>query len=106
MKIYASGDAQRLSAPGEFLASNTVGQVVGLIDLDRNSDGNEFGWRGLKAVIEVEGKEYVLDFPEFTRLVTDDGIELAQAAGCDPLSWWPQHSDVQRYRLRMIELTG
>lgn len=63
MRIYASGEAQYLIAPGEFLSSNPFGRVVGLIDLGDNNGCNDFGWTGLKAVIDVDGEEFVLDFP-------------------------------------------
>lgn len=106
MRIFASGEAQRLNAPGEFLPPGSIGKVVGLIDLGANNGQNNFGWSGLKAVIHVEGEEYVLDFPEHTRLVTDDGIELAQADAGEALSWCPERSDLQRYGLRLIELAG
>ena len=68
MRIYASGEVQRLNAPGEFLSPNPLGRVVGVIDLGSNNGSNDFGWCGLKAVIDFEGEEFVLDFPEFTRI--------------------------------------
>ncbi len=106
MRIYASGEAQRLNAPGEFLPPGSIGRVIGLIDLGANNSHNEFGWSGLKAVINVDDEEYVLDFPEHTRLVTDDGIALAQADAGEALNWWPERSDLQRYGLRLIELAS
>lgn len=102
MRIYASGEAQHLNAPGEFLSGNVMGLVVGLIDLGPNNGLNDFGWRGLKAVISHEGDEYVLDYPEFTRVETDDGIELASGDADSVLSWFPSLEDVKRYGLRMV----
>lgn len=102
MRVYASGEAQHLNAPGEFLSPNPFGRVVGLIDLGDNNGCNDFGWTGLKAVIEFEGEEFVLDFPEFTRVETDDGIEIASGDADSILSWWPSREDAQRYGLRMV----
>lgn len=102
MRIYASGEAQRLNVPGEFLSPNPFGRVVGLIDLGDNNGANDFGWTGLKAVIDVEGEEFVLDFPEFSRVETDDGIEIASGDAGSILSWWPSREDAQRYDLRMV----
>ena len=102
MRIYASGEAQRLNAPGEFLSKNPLSRVVGLIDLGDNNGSNDFGWRGLKAVIDVEGEEFVLDFPVFTRVETDEGIEIACGDAGSILSWWPSLEDAQRYGLRMV----
>lgn len=76
MQIFASGEGRKLSAPDEFLPQGSVGKVVGLIDLGKNNRSNDFGWSGVKTVIDFEGDAYVLDFPEHTRLVTDDGLEL------------------------------
>ena len=78
--------------------------MIGLVDLGGRNGANDFGWSGLKAVIDFEGAEYVLDFPESTRLVTDDGLELAQADAGDVGSWWPDPTDLQRYGLRWIAL--
>lgn len=102
MRVYASGEAQRLHVPGEFLFPNPFGRVVGLIDLGDNNGCNDFGWTGLKAVIDVEGEEFVLDFPEFTRVETDDGIEIAGGDAGSILSWWPSREDSQRYGLRVV----
>ena len=103
MKILACGDAQRLAAPGESLPSGVYGTVVGLIDLGPNNGLNDFGWSGLKGVIEVDGDWYVLDFPGHARLVTDDGIELTPFDDQEDSTWCPDPSDVQRYGLRWIE---
>lgn len=43
MRIFASGEAQRLNAPGEFLPPGSIGKVVGLIDLGANKGQNDFG---------------------------------------------------------------
>lgn len=79
MQIFASGEGRKLSAPDEFLPQGSIGKVIGLIDLGQDNGTNDFGWTGLKPVIDFEGNAYVLDFAEHTRLVTDDGIELTQA---------------------------
>lgn len=104
MRIFASGEGQRLNAPGEFLPAGASGKVVGLINLGGHDGANDFGWSGLKAVIDFEGTEYVLDFPESTRLVTDDGLELAQADAGGVGSWRPDPKDLQRYGMRWIAL--
>ena len=104
MQIFASGEGRKLSAPDEFLPQGSVGKVVGLIDLGKNNRSNDFGWSGVKTVIDFEGDAYVLDFPEHTRLVTDDGLELAQADAGDVGGWWPDSSNMQRYGLPWIDL--
>lgn len=103
MKILACGEAQRLAASGEFLPSGAYGTVIGLIDLGSNNGLNDFDWSGLKGVIEVDGEEYVLDFPEHARFVTDDGIQLTPSDDQEDSMWWPEPSDVQRYGLRWVE---
>ena len=105
MQIFASGEGRKLNAPDEFLPQGSVGKVVGLIDLGKNNGSNHFGWSGVKAVIDFEGDAYVLDFPEHTRLVTDDGLELTQTDAGEVGGWWPDSGDIQRYGLRWIELT-
>jgi len=59
---------------------------------------------GVKTVVAFEGDAYVLDFPEHTRLVTDDGLELTQTDAGEVGGWWPDSGDIQRYGLRWIEL--
>lgn len=84
------------------MSPNPFGRVVRLIDLGDNNACNDFGWTGLKAVIEFEGEEFVLDFPEFTRVETEDGIEIACGDAGSILSWWPSREDAQRYGLRTV----
>ena len=105
MQIFASGEGRKLNAPDEFLPQGSVGKVVGLIDLGKHNGSNDFGWSGIKPVIDFEGDAYVLDFPEHTPLVTDDGLDLTQADAGDVGGWWPDSGDMQRYGLRWIELT-
>lgn len=97
MQIFASGEGRKLNAPDEFLPQGAVGKVVGLIDLGMNNGSNDFGWSGVKTVIDFEGDAYVLDFPEHTRLVTDDGLELVQADAGDVGGWRPDSGNMQRY---------
>ena len=104
MQIFASGEGRKLNAPDEFLPQRSVGKVVGLIDLGKNNGSNDFGWSGVKAVIDFDGDAYVLDFPERTRLATDDGLELVQTDAGDVGGWWPDSSNMQRYGLRWIDL--
>lgn len=103
MQIFASGEGRKLNAPDEFLPQGSIGKVIGLIDLGQDNGTNDFGWTGLKPVIDFEGNAYVLDFAEHTRLVTDDGIELTQADAGEVGGWWPNPSEMQRYGLRWIE---
>lgn len=105
MKMFASGEAQSLAVPGEFLSGFPFGRVIGIVDLGRSNSANDFGWCGLKAVIAVEGHNYVLDFPERVRLETDDGIELFMGEAADPLGWMPSFEDQKRYGLRHFDLT-
>ena len=104
VQIFDSGEGRKLNAPDELLPQGSVGKVVGLIDLGKNNGSNDFGWSGVKTVIDFEGDAYVLDFPEHTRLVTDDGLELAQADAGDVGGWWPDSSNMQRYGLSWIDL--
>ena len=53
-----------------------------------------------------EGDAYVLDFPEHSRLVTDDGLELTQTEAGEVGGWWPDSRDIQRYGLRWIKLSN
>ncbi|MPT04320.1 MAG: hypothetical protein E2582_08855 [Delftia sp.] len=103
MRIFASGEGQKLSAPGEFLTQGSIGRVVGLVDLGQHNGANDFGWSGLKAVIHFDGNDYVLDFPDHTRLETDDGIGLTQSDAGEIASWTPHLSDIERYGLKWIE---
>lgn len=77
MRVYASGEAQHLNVPSEFSSPNPFDRVVGLIDLGDSNGCNDLGWTGLKAVIDVDREEFVLDFTESIRVETDDGIEVA-----------------------------
>ncbi len=101
MKIYAAGEAQSLDSPGTSIQIDTPALVVGLIDLGNNNGQNEFGWSGLKAVVELEGKRYVLDFVETSHMETDDGIEIT-SPDTDSQLWWPNKEDASRYNLEII----
>ncbi len=106
MKLFASGEAQKVSAPGEFLDGRPLGRVVGVSDLRGNNGSNEFGWCGVKAVVSMEGENYVLDFPEEIRLETDDGLALISGDAASALGWWPSLENRQQYGLDLFDLKG
>jgi hypothetical protein len=54
MKIFATGNVIHLDKTSK-INHVTLARVVGLINLGSNNGENDFGWCGLKAVINFKG---------------------------------------------------
>lgn len=105
MKIYAYGEAQNLNIPGEFLETQPLARVIGIANLGSNNADNQYGWNGIKAVIHIEGMNYILDFPERFKIETNDGIVILEGLYGDPQCWSPTIDDCGRYDLYYFDLT-
>jgi hypothetical protein len=100
MKIFCSGDGQYLGKNWDpnfdFLIEKVIlERVVGVLNLGGNNSENIFGWCSTKAIVNVEGNLYVLDFPEFCRIETNDGILIAEGNEV----WHPALEDAEKYDL-------
>lgn len=104
MRIFAKGEAQTLAKPGTFLESCPLGRVVGLVDLGANNAQNNFGWSGVKAIINVSGENYIIDFPEMVRFETDDGLVFLSCDAGNPNFWYPSLEDCSKYNLYLFKL--
>jgi hypothetical protein len=106
MKIYACGEAQRLNSPGNFLSDVQFGRVVGITDLGDNNSNNDFGWTGVKAVLCIQGENYVLDFPCEVKIETDDGMEFLSCGQGSPNCWHPSMVDRKEFGLYLFVNQG
>lgn len=104
MKIFAKGEAQKITSPGKFLENCPFGRVVGVVELGANNAQNNFGWCGVKAIINVSGENYIIDFPEEVRFETDDGLAFLSCDKNDPNCWHPSLDDVSTYNLYVFKL--
>lgn len=100
MKVFASGEAINFKNPEKGPEQITLGRVVGVVNLGANNCENNFGWCGLKAVINVAEELYVLDFPEDAKIETDDGLHVASGNE----AWWPNENELNKYGLYLYKL--
>lgn len=98
MKIFATGDVIHLDKTSE-INRVTLARVVGLIDLGGNNSENNFGWCGLKAVVNFNDLFYVLDFPEEAKITTDDNLLVKE----DTNTWHPSLSDIDKFDLYLFD---
>jgi hypothetical protein len=77
MKIFATGNVIHLDKTSK-INHVTLARVVGLINLGSNNGENDFGWCGLKAVINFNDLIYILDFPEEVKITTNDNIIVTE----------------------------
>ena len=94
MKIYATGEAIEL---GNNKNSITIpfSRVIGLINLGNNNGDNNYGWSGLKAVLNYNDIRYVLDFPEDIIIKTNDDIFIIQGQE----NWCPSLDSMEKFDL-------
>lgn len=98
MKIYISGTALKYNDPDMFsMIDIPLCRVIGLVDLDENNCENSFGWSSCKAVVSFENSPYVVDFPEYARLETNDGVLIIEDSG--EKVWYPKMNDLEKYDL-------
>lgn len=84
MKIFASGDAMSFWE-NEPSVQTGFSRVVGVIELNKDDKYNSTGWSGIKAVVNIDDKLFILDFPENVRVETNDGVLIWE----DQKAWWP-----------------
>lgn len=93
-----------LAKPGTFLENCPLGRVVGIVDLGTNNAQNNFGWSGVKAIINVSEENYILDRPEGVRFETDDGLVFLFCDVDNPNCLHPSLEDCAKYNLYLFKL--
>ena len=94
MKIYVTGDVIHLERISE-INHVKLARVVGLIELGQNNGDNNFGWSGLKAVVNFNDLLYVLDFPEEAKITTEDNVLVKEGGN----TWHPSLEDINKFDL-------
>ena len=105
MKLYARGMAQKMGSPGEFLESKIYGRVIGIAYLGNNNADNDFGWCGVKPVVQIDKENYILDFAEDVIVETGDGIKIIECCQGDKNCWDASIESCKKYDLYFFDMT-